>query len=61
MKTTYKDARIQVNCDFCRAKNFKSNRYNCTQYEDYDLCESCFKNGAFNLKHKLDHPIRRAI
>lgn len=47
-----------VSCDSCSKGNFKGKRYKCLVCFDYDLCSTCFENGARSSRHTLDHPMQ---
>lgn len=47
-----------VSCDSCMKSNFRGRRYKCLICYDYDLCASCYENGATSARHTTDHPMQ---
>eukprot|EP01080_Neovahlkampfia_damariscottae_P009234 gene9234-1320_t len=45
-----------IACDNCKKQNFTGKRFQCTQCDDFDLCEDCFpKRSNF---HSNNHPFK---
>lgn len=47
-----------VSCDSCLKTNFRGRRYKCLICYDYDLCASCYEDGAISTRHSVDHPMQ---
>lgn len=47
-----------VSCDSCLKSNFRGRRYKCLNCYDYDLCASCYEDGATSTRHSADHPMQ---
>lgn len=47
-----------VSCDACLKGNFKGRRYKCLICFDYDLCSTCYENGATTNQHTTSHPMQ---
>lgn len=47
-----------VSCDSCLKSNFRGRRYKCLICYDYDLCASCYEEGATSTRHSADHPMQ---
>ncbi|XP_071946853.1 E3 ubiquitin-protein ligase KCMF1-like [Antedon mediterranea] len=47
-----------VSCDSCMKSNFRGRRYKCLICYDYDLCASCYENGATTPRHTAEHPMQ---
>ena len=47
-----------VSCDSCSKGNFRGKRFKCLICYDYDLCATCYENGATTTGHTADHPMQ---
>lgn len=47
-----------VSCDSCNIGNFRGRRFKCLICYDYDLCATCYENGATTTRHTADHPMQ---
>src|SRR6218665_531215 len=47
-----------VSCDACLKSNFSGLRYKCLVCYDYDLCATCYSNGATSSRHTADHAMQ---
>lgn len=47
-----------VSCDSCSKGNFRGKRFKCLICYDYDLCATCYENGATTTRHTADHPMQ---
>ncbi|XP_049283834.1 E3 ubiquitin-protein ligase KCMF1 [Anopheles funestus] len=47
-----------VSCDSCLKSNFRGRRYKCLICYDYDLCATCYEEGATTTRHSTDHPMQ---
>jgi len=47
-----------VSCDSCLKGNFRGKRYKCLICYDYDLCATCYDNGATTTRHTTEHPMQ---
>ncbi|XP_026472832.1 E3 ubiquitin-protein ligase KCMF1-like isoform X2 [Ctenocephalides felis] len=47
-----------VSCDSCMKNNFRGHRYKCLICYDYDLCASCYDEGATTTRHSTEHPMQ---
>lgn len=47
-----------VSCDSCSIGNFRGKRFKCLICYDYDLCATCYENGATTTRHTADHPMQ---
>lgn len=47
-----------VSCDSCSTGNFRGKRFKCLICYDYDLCATCYENGATTTRHTADHPMQ---
>lgn len=47
-----------VTCDSCSNGNFRGKRFKCLICYDYDLCATCYENGATTTRHTADHPMQ---
>jgi len=47
-----------VSCDSCMRSNFRGRRFKCLICYDYDLCSSCFEQGASTPRHSASHPMQ---
>lgn len=47
-----------VSCDSCSKANFRGKRFKCLICYDYDLCATCYENGATTTRHTADHPMQ---
>ena len=47
-----------VSCDSCSKGNFRGKRFKCLICYDYDLCSTCYENGATTTRHTADHPMQ---
>lgn len=47
-----------VSCDSCSIGNFRGKRFKCLICYDYDLCSTCYENGATTTRHTADHPMQ---
>ncbi|XP_072177550.1 E3 ubiquitin-protein ligase KCMF1-like [Diadema setosum] len=47
-----------VSCDCCLKSNFRGRRYKCLICYDYDLCATCYENGATTTRHTAEHPMQ---
>ena len=47
-----------VSCDSCSKANFRGKRFKCLICYDYDLCSTCYENGATTTRHTADHPMQ---
>lgn len=50
-----------VSCDSCLKSNFRGRRYKCLICYDYDLCATCYEEGATSTRHSADHPMQCII
>ena len=49
---------VGVSCDSCNKSNFRGKRFKCLTCYDYDLCATCYENGATTTRHTADHPMQ---
>ena len=47
-----------MSCDSCSIGNFRGKRFKCLICYDYDLCATCYENGATTTRHTADHPMQ---
>ena len=47
-----------VSCDSCSIGNFRGKRFKCLICYDYDMCATCYENGATTTRHTADHPMQ---
>ena len=47
-----------VSCDSCMRSNFRGRRFKCLICYDYDLCSSCYEQGASTPRHSASHPMQ---
>ena len=47
-----------MSCDSCSTGNFRGKRFKCLICYDYDLCATCYENGATTTRHTADHPMQ---
>lgn len=47
-----------VSCDACSRSDFQGKRYKCLVCYDYDLCETCYEEGATSKAHNAEHAVQ---
>ncbi|KAH9360393.1 hypothetical protein HPB48_008381 [Haemaphysalis longicornis] len=47
-----------VSCDACSRSDFRGKRYKCLICYDYDLCETCYEEGATSKAHSTEHAVQ---